>query len=266
VKKKRLIPVLLLKNGWLVQSKDFNYYKNLGNPITAVKRLSEWAADELIYIDITKDVFYDINRDDLKYSNFNSFNKIIKEVAKSTFMPLTVGGKIRSLKDIEHRIKNGADKVIINTIATENIKFINTAAKEFGKQCIVVSVDYKKINNKYLVYSHLKSSCINLEVEYFCKKIQELGAGEIFINSVDRDGSGLGYDISFLKKISKEIYIPIICCGGAGKWEHFEEVAKKTNVDGIAAANIFHYKDQSVYLAKEFLCKKKLNFRKASLI
>ena len=265
MKKKRLIPVLLLKNGWLVQSKDFKYYKNLGNPITAVKRLSDWAADELIYIDITKDATYDRNREDHGYANFNTFNKIIKEVAKSNFMPLTVGGKIRSLKDIEYRIRNGADKIIINTMAIKNIKFINLAAKEFGSQCIVVSVDYKKINNKYFVYSHLNSTCTSFLAEDFCKRIEENGAGEILLNSVDRDGAGNGYDINFLRKISKKIFIPIICCGGAGKWEHFEEVIKKTDVDAIAAANIFHYKDQSVYLAKQFLYKKKLNFRRPFL-
>ena len=134
MKKNRLIPVLLLKNGWLVQSKGFSRHKNMGNPITAVKRMSEWASDELIYIDISKNDLYDTRRNDQGYQNKQSFLEIIEDVSKVTFMPITVGGKIRTLGDIENRLLCGADKVTLNTIAIENHQFVNSAAKEHGDQ------------------------------------------------------------------------------------------------------------------------------------
>ena len=143
MKKKRLIPILLLKNGFLVQSRQFNRHQNLGNPTTAVQRLSEWASDELIYLDISRDEKYDMGRDDQGYKNNQSFFDIIKDVSYKTFMPITIGGKISNLKDIEKRLELGADKVAINTAAYKEKGFINEAAKEFGSQCIVVSIDYR---------------------------------------------------------------------------------------------------------------------------
>ena len=154
MKKLRLIPILLLRNGWLVQSKNFNEYKNLGNPVTAVKRLSEWAADELIYLDISKDNNYDRRREENRYPNRNNFIDIIKDVAKTTFMPLTVGGKIETLDDIEKRLFLGADKISINSKAIDDVNFINKSSKEFGNQCIVVSVDVKIEDGEHKVYCH----------------------------------------------------------------------------------------------------------------
>lgn len=154
MKKNRLIPLLLLKNGWLVQSKEFHRYQNLGNPITAVKRLSEWGSDELIFLDISKDEIYDTRRDDQGYPNRGTFLEIIQDVSKVTFMPMTVGGKIGSLQDIEKYLSAGADKVSINTKALADPDFITLAAREFGAQCIVVSMDIKTVEGKPLVYSH----------------------------------------------------------------------------------------------------------------
>ena len=132
MKKYRLIPVLLLKNGWLVQSKGFNRYQNLGNPTTAVRRISQWGSDELIYLDISTDEEYDIRRNDQNYPNRQSFLEIIEDVSKETFMPITVGGKISSIKDIEARLKLGADKVSINSEAFKNPSFIEQCSKEFN--------------------------------------------------------------------------------------------------------------------------------------
>ncbi|MFZ4703581.1 MAG: HisA/HisF-related TIM barrel protein, partial [Candidatus Methylumidiphilus sp.] len=154
MKKNRLIPVLLLRNGWLVQSKQFRRYQNLGNPISAVKRLSEWASDELIYLDISNGDSYDMRRDDLGHPNRHSILEIIEDVSKVAFMPITVGGRIRTLQDIEERLSFGADKVAINTIAIEDPQFVQTAAKEFGSQCIVVSIDVKKQDETLLVMGH----------------------------------------------------------------------------------------------------------------
>ena len=153
MKKNRMIPIVLLKNGWIVQSKNFSKYQNLGNPVMSVKRLSEWASDEIIYIDISKDNNYDMRRDDQGYENRSNFLDIIKDVSEIAFMPITVGGKIRTLQDIENRLKNGADKVCINTMSLRDIHFIEESAKTFGSQCIVISIDAKVLNGVHKVFS-----------------------------------------------------------------------------------------------------------------
>tara|TARA_Y100000817_G_C16858684_1_gene544994 strand:+ start:2535 stop:3341 length:807 start_codon:yes stop_codon:yes gene_type:complete len=266
MKKNRLIPVLLLKNGWLVQSKGFKRHQNLGNPITAVKRMSEWASDELIYIDISKDDLYDIRRNDQGYENRQSFLEIIEDVSKVTFMPITVGGKIKTLNDIESRLMSGADKITINTIAIENSEFINSAAKEFGSQCIVISIDVQKENNEHIVYRSGGEIRTKMKIEYYSKIVEDLGAGEILVNSIDRDGMRCGYDIDLLKKVCNSVSIPVIGMGGVGEWPHFEEAFDKTNVDAVAAANIFHYSDQSVFLAKKYLFETGQNVRQPDLM
>jgi cyclase len=266
MKKKRLIPVLLLRNGWLVQSKNFSRYQNLGNPTFAVKRLSEWASDELIYLDISKEDYYDIRREDQGYPNRNSILEIIKDVSKVAFMPIAVGGRINSLSDIEERLLAGADKVTINTKAMEDINFIKSAAKEFGSQCIVVSIDVKMENNHYRVMAEGGRIPTDYNPVGWSKIVETQGAGEIFLNSIDRDGMKNGYDISLIKMVAENINIPVIACGGAGRWEHFEEAFEKTKVDGVAAANMFHHSDQSVYLAKKFLYEKRHKMRPPELI
>ena len=267
MKKKRLIPILLLKNGWLVQSKKFNRYQNLGNPVQAVKRLSQWGSDEIIYLDITKYGDYDLKRNDQNYPNRKSFLEIVDDFAKVTFMPMTIGGKINNINDIDIRLKIGADKVSINTMALTNIDFIKKASKEFGSQCIVVSVDVKLDQfKKYKVFNSRESKITNIDAVGFCKTIEDKGAGEILLNSVDNDGQGNGYDITLLNCIVNHLSIPTIACGGVGDWGHFEEALVKTNVDGVAAANIFHYFDQSVYLAKKYLCDKNQNIRKPDIL
>jgi imidazole glycerol-phosphate synthase subunit HisF len=266
MKKNRLIPVLLLKNGWLVQSKGFNRYQNLGNPTTAVKRISEWGSDELIYLDISKGNEYDIRRNDQNYPNRQSFLEIIEDVSKVTFMPIAVGGKIKSLEDIEKRLKVGADKITLNTIAINDPDFISIAAKEFGSQCIVISIDAKINDDNYFVYNHKTSSSTNLNVLEFSELVENMGAGEILLNSVDRDGLGGGYDLGIIKKVSKKVNIPVISCGGVSEWSHFQEAFEQTKTDAVAAANIFHYRDQSVYLAKKYLMEQGSNVRKPDLI
>tara|TARA_B100000579_G_C22798624_1_gene838510 strand:+ start:782 stop:1588 length:807 start_codon:yes stop_codon:yes gene_type:complete len=266
MKKNRLIPVLLLKNGWLVQSKGFIRHKNMGNPITAVKRMSEWASDELIYIDISQNDFYDTRRNDQGYQNKQSFLEIIEDVSKVTFMPITVGGKIRTLEDIENRLLCGADKVTLNTSAIENHQFVNSAAKEFGSQCIVISIDVKKERDKHIVYKEGGVVKTNFHVESYSKIIQDFGAGEILINSIDRDGKRNGYDINLLEKVCNSVSIPVIGMGGVGEWPHFKEAFDKTNVDAVAAANIFNYVDQSVFLAKKYLFEAGINVRQPDLM
>ena len=265
MKKKRLIPVLLLKNGWIVQSKSFTRHKNLGNPITAVKRLSQWASDELIYLDISTTGSYDLRRDDLNHPNRSNLLEIISDVSKETFMPITVGGGIKHLSDIEVRLSSGADKIAINTEAFRNPKIINEAAKEFGSQCIVVSIDFEEISGKNLVVINSGLETTELSVTNWCSKVEELGAGEILVNSTTRDGLGGGYNLEVLSQITEKLKIPVIAQGGVGKWDHFGEALSNTDVDAVAAANIFHFYDQSVFIAKRWLFKNGFNVRKPEL-
>jgi imidazole glycerol-phosphate synthase subunit HisF len=253
MKKNRLIPVLLLKDGWLVQSKGFSKYQNLGNPVTAVKRLSEWGSDELIYLDISSGDRYDTRRDDQGYGNRGSFLDIIADVSRVTFMPMTVGGRIRTLGDVEARLSLGADKISINTMATRDSDFISQVAREFGSQCIVVSIDAKLVGDEHRVFVNGGTEITAFSPKELAQLVEDRGAGEILINSIDRDGRGDGYDIALVDQVAESVAIPVIACGGVGDWEHFAQALEETKADAVAAANIFHYRDQSVYLAKKFL-------------
>jgi len=266
MKKNRLIPVLLLRNGWLVQSKQFKRYQNLGNPVSAVKRLSEWASDELIYLDITRDGQYDMRRDDLGHPNRHGFLEIIEDVSKAAFMPITVGGGIRKLHDIEARLAAGADKVAVNTKALEEPAFVEAAAREFGSQCVVVSIDVKSENGRMVVMGRGGRADTGHTPEAWASAVEGLGAGEILLNSIDRDGMKTGYDIELLSRVARGVRIPVIACGGVGEWAHLAEALEKTPVDAVAAANIFHYSDQSVFLAKKYLHDRGLNVRRADLL
>ena len=181
-------------------------------------------------------------------------------------MPMTIGGKIKNLYDIEKRLLLGADKVSINTQAFKDKKLINDAAKEFGSQCVVVSMDVKKTRLGNRVFTTFGQEDTGYDPLYWSKLMEDYGAGEILLNSIDRDGTGEGYDIELLEQVSSQCKCPIIACGGVGEWEHFKEALDKTKVDSVAAANIFQYTDQSVYLAKKYLYNNGSNVRKPDLL
>lgn len=267
MKKKRVIPVLLHKEGWLVQSKRFNEYKKLGNAQKAVQRLSEWDSDELIYLDISKNETYTTNRSDTAAPEYQDLVELLCEVSKVSRMPITIGGGIKTLTDIEVRLRAGADKVSINRAALADPSLITLASREFGRQCIVVSIDYEELGEeRFLYFDDKKVSNGGLKKALdWLLEVEELGAGEILLNSVSRDGMKCGYDISFLEQASNAINIPVIACGGAGSWEHLAEVLMQTNVDAVAAANIFHFQDQSVFLARRHLASKGLPVRPPSI-
>ena len=204
--------------------------------------------------------------DDQGYENRNSFLDIIEDVSKVTFMPITVGGKIRSIKDIEKRLLAGADKVSLNTMAIQDPKFIKEAARQFGSQCIVVSIDAKIDDGQYWVFGNGGNDRTKVSPKQLSQIVEDHGAGEILINSIDRDGKANGYDIDLLKEVSDNVSIPVIACGGVGDWEDFAEAFEETSVDAVAAANIFQYRDQSVFLAKKFLHDFGFNVRKPDLI
>lgn len=267
MKKKRLIPIVLLRNGWVVQSVSFKEYKNLGNPVFSVKRLSEWCSDELIYLDITQDgAKYDMRRDDIQMENHGSISNIIREVSNSAFMPLSFGGGIKNIKDVEERLRSGADKVSLNRALYNDPEFVRNAAREFGSQCIIGSIDYIGKGEQARVFNVQTRTVSGLNLIEFCKKVEDLGVGEILLNSVERDGMKTGFDIEQIDRISKLVRVPVIACGGCGSWEHLSEVFEKTDADAVAAANIFQHVDQSTYLAKEYLFEKGHPVRKPDFV
>ncbi len=265
MKKRRLIPVLLLRNGWLVQSKGFRRWQNLGNPITAVQRLTTWASDELIYLDISRDDTYDLRRDDLGNPNRHDILEIIEDVSKAAFMPITVGGRIRTVADIEKRLARGADKVAVNTQALNDPAFIEAAANEFGSQCIVLSIDFKEVDGRKVVMREWGSVPTAKDPLEWAREAQSRGAGEILLNSVDRDGMRCGYDLELTAAVADAVEIPVIACGGVGSWDHLAEGLSQTRADAVAAANIFHFIDQSVFLAKKHLFEAGLDIRPPDL-
>ena len=270
--KKRIIPILLLMNGWIVQSNNFKTHKKIGNPETSISRLSSWGSDELIFLDITRNNNYNYGREDIFYktqsTSEDNFLEIIKKISKNIFMPFAVGGKIRTLKDIEKRLLLGSEKIVINTINFDDKKFLSKAIEVFGAQSIIVSVDFFKNEfGQYDIYSNGGSIKQNISCNDYLSFLADSSPGEIIVNSIDRDGEKNGYDLELLHLIEKKIkHIPLICAGGVGKWEHFEEAINKTNFSAFAAANIFHHVDQATYLAKKFLYDKGYPVRPAKIL
>ena len=265
MKKKRLIPILLLQNGKIVQSRNFSSYQILGSPINAIKRLSEWASDELIFLDISNNDKYDLDRDDYNVENLSNILDIVENISKKTFMPITLGGKIKTLKDIEIRLSKCADKISINSEAFFNKKIIKCAAKEFGSQCIISSIDVKKNGKDYYVYVDGGTKNTNIKVHDWIDFVQDQGSGEILLNSIDMDGQGKGYDLRLIENIAEYVKVPLIIAGGVGDYNDFCIGLSYSHIDAVAAANIFHYKDQSVYYAKKMLFEKGLNIREPNL-
>jgi len=259
--KRRLIPVLYIKNGLIVRSEGFSYHHNIGNVVAEARRYNGWNVDELIYIDISREKFYDLRRNDYNVSGYDSIGAIINEISKVCFMPLTFGGGIRTIDDVSFRIQNGADKITLNTGAFENSELIAQTAKKYGSQAVVISIDYKVINGQPIVFTDFGRKNTGKPVYNWAKECENLGAGEIFINSIDRDGKANGYDIETIGKVVASTKLPVIACGGAGSLEDFADLAKKTDVSAIAAGNIFHFTELSYPRAKSLLKKEGLNFR-----
>ncbi len=257
----RLIPCVLLQNGFLVRSEKFTTHQIIGNPIHEVTRFSQWAVDELIYIDISGDDYYDQRRDDAKVKSMDSALRILEEVAKTCFMPLTFGGRIRTIQDIRDRTSRGADKITVNTIALEKPEFITKAAQAFGSQCIVASIDaLKHGDGVHEVYSHGGKNPTGLEPVWWARRVEKAGAGEIFLNSIDRDGTASGYDLELIRRVAAAVNIPVIACGGVGSYEHFVE-GVEAGASAVSAANIFHFKELSDRNAKRAMNRAGINVR-----
>lgn len=251
--KRRIIPVLLLRDGYLVQSKGFSRHQKIGNAIWAVRRMSEWGADELIYLDITADGRHDANRDDLAHGNPATTMEIIRQMSTFAFMPITVGGGISTLSDIEQRLLWGADKVSVNSLLATHPERVLEAAREFGSQCIVASIDSAPVDGVQIAHTHRGRSATGVNTASWASLAEQLGVGEILLNAIQRDGRQCGYDIELIDQVTSAVSVPVIALGGAGDWFDFEEVLSVTTASAVAAANLFHYRDQSVYLAKQYL-------------
>jgi imidazole glycerol-phosphate synthase subunit HisF len=259
--KKRLIPVLNILNGQIVRSEDFSVHQIIGNVINEAKRYDEWNVDELIYLDISRTKNYDSGRDDHKVKAYLSLEEILLEVSKICFMPLTFGGGIRSLEQVEYLISNGADKVVLNTGAFENNELVKQTAASFGSQAVVISIDYKMKAGVPVVFTNFGQKDTGMDVYGWIKECEKLGAGEIFLNSIDLDGRGIGYDIETIGRAVESTSLPVIACGGAGDLSDFTEVIKQTNAAAIAAGNIFHFTERSYPRAKQQLIKNGVHVR-----
>lgn len=250
--KKRLIACLLLWEGHLVKTRNFSNYQIIGNPKISIEQFNTWAVDEIILLDLSTNMKYDFVRKDYRFENPDTLLGIISYISKSCFVPLIVGGNIKKVEDIRLRLRHGADKVCINTYAVKQPELIKEASRVFGSQCIVVSIDAKlNHSGKYEVYIEKGKTPTNLDPVDWAKKAQQMGAGEILLNSIDKDGTMNGYDIELIKSVSDNISIPLIACGGAGDWDDFPKCIMQSNASAVAAANIFHYKEQSTRLAKK---------------
>ena len=249
--KKRIIPCLDVKDGRVVKGINFVNLIDAGDPVEQAKIYDENGADEICFLDITAS---SENRDILL--------KIVKKTAQKISIPLTVGGGVRSLEDINKLLSNGADKVSINTAAVLNKSLIEESSKKFGSQCIVVAVDAKKVkDNKWEVFTHGGRKSTGKDVIKFIMKMQEMGAGEILLTSMDRDGTKKGYDLDLTKKVCNSVNIPVIASGGVGNLEHLYQGIKIGRASAVLAASIFHYGEFSINDAKKYLDSKGIPVR-----
>lgn len=249
---KRIIPCLDVKDGRVVKGVNFVNLRDEGDPIELAHYYDEQGADELVFLDITathekRDIIIDI----------------AEETAKQVFMPFTIGGGIRNVEDMRSILKAGADKVSINSAAVKTPEIIEEGARKFGSQCIVVAIDAQKRGEKdWEVYIHGGRKATGLDVIEWAQKVEELGAGELLVTSMDADGTKEGYDIELLQELNKVASIPVIASGGAGKLEHLKEALVAGKADAVLAASIFHEKEYTIAEVKEYLAGEGIPIRK----
>lgn len=249
--KKRLIPCIFLKNGLIVRSQQFKTHQMMGNALDELERFSDWAVDEIVYIDISAEAKYDLRRDDHKTKDtIKNKYELVRQVAKHCFVPLGFGGGVRSIDDIRQILNNGADKVVLDTVLFTDKNILQESIKIFGSQAIVACVDYRADGFVYHSAAQIKS---DYKVIDWCKYLDKNGIGEIVLNSVGRDGTGEGFDLKTIKAVVKNTSVPIVALGGAGDYYDFVECFEKANPSAVAAGNIFHFKELSYYWAKKTL-------------
>jgi cyclase len=247
--KKRIIARIDVKNEYVIKSIQLEGLRKVGNPNEMAKKYYSEGIDEIIFMDAVA-----------AYYDRNSLTEIINRACENVFVPITVGGGIRKIKDIQIALNAGADKIAINTQAVKDPSFLTRASEIFGSQCIVASIDAKKISeNKWEVYVDNGREPTGMDVVEWARKVETLGAGEIMLTSIDKEGTKKGFDIELYNAITEVATIPLICCGGAGKKEHIADVISKKGVDAVALASILHYNIESINDLKEFLINNRKN-------
>ena len=239
---KRIIPCLDVDKGRVVKGTNFVDIVDAGDPVEVAKKYDSEGADEITFLDITA-----------SHEGRDTILSVVEKVANEVFIPLTVGGGVSDFNDVRDLLSVGADKVTINTAAVSNPNIINNVTEKIGRQCIVIAVDVKKIDNEYFVFTHGGRKNSMLSAYDWCMECQKRGAGEILLTSMDKDGTKDGFDLEILNTISTDLNIPLIASGGAGNLEHLHEAITKGNADAVLAASIFHFGEFSIIEAKEYL-------------
>jgi len=248
--KKRIIPCLDVKDGRVVKGINFVDLIDAGNPVEQAKFYSENGADEICFLDISASL-----------ENRDTIINMVEQTAEEVFIPMTVGGGVRSIENIQTLLKAGADKVSINSAAIKDPDIIKSSSKYFGSQCIVVAVDVKKNNNNWTVYSHGGTKNTDIDAVEWLKNVEALGAGEILLTSMDKDGTKSGFDLEILSIANKILTIPVIASGGVGSIEHFYDGVKTGKADALLAASVFHFNEFSIMDVKHYLKDKNIEVR-----
>lgn len=240
---KRIIPCLDVTGGRVVKGTKFLELRDAGDPVECAKAYDAQGADELVFLDITA-----------SSDNRATMVEVVERTASECFMPLTVGGGIRAVEDMKIMLRAGADKVSVNTSAIQRPELVREGAERFGSQCIVVAIDARRRpEGGWMVYTHGGRNPTDLEAVAWAKRVEELGAGEILLTSMDADGTKEGYDMDLVRAVSEAVRIPVIASGGAGKLEHMADVLQNAGADAVLAASIFHFGEYTVGDVKRFL-------------
>ncbi|MGQ3673635.1 imidazole glycerol phosphate synthase subunit HisF [Xanthobacter sp. TB0136] len=245
--KVRVIPCLDVKDGRVVKGVNFVDLRDAGDPVEAARAYDAAGADELTFLDITA-----------SQENRGTILDVVRRTAEQCFMPLTVGGGVRTVEDVRALLNAGADKVSINTAAVNNRAFVGEAAEKFGQQCIVVAIDAKKVSaegeeNRWEIFTHGGRKPTGIDAIEFARDVVELGAGEILLTSMDRDGTGIGFDCALTRAVSDAVSVPVIASGGVGNLDHLVEGIRDGGASAVLAASIFHFGTYTIREAKEHL-------------
>jgi cyclase len=239
---KRIVPCLDVKSGRVVKGVKFEGLRDAGDPVELSSRYRDEGADEVVFLDITASL-----------EKRATIRSLVRSVAASLDIPFTVGGGIRSMSDARLALASGADKVAVNTAALERPALITKLADVFGSQCVVVAIDAKRVGDGYQVFSHSATRAANVDAVAWAQKAAELGAGELLVTSIDRDGTKIGFDTGLLRSITQKVRIPVIASGGAGTLKHFLEAFVDGGCDAALAASLFHYRELTIKQVKDYL-------------